>query len=137
MDIGKALNALTTAAASRNYVSAVTGFGGALVFLGVIDQDSSKSLIEGVQHMMNGLGEFVLGAKQVYLVAVPVALAIIAKFAGNSQQASTQAVADAKSLPNQLKAITSNPDVVVQGKIIVADPAVAEAVPSPQVVAPH
>lgn len=133
MNFGKVLNALTTAAASRNYVSALTGFGGALVFLGVIDQDSSKSLIDGVQHIMNGLGEMVLGAKQVYLVLLPVVVGLIGKFAGSSQIKHEEAT----TLPAQLTAITSRPDVKVEGKIVVADPKVADAVPSPQVVAPH
>lgn len=123
MKIGDLVEGLASAAATRNYVSALTGAAGVFVMLGAIDQQTATDAIAGAQQFMDGVGQMIGGAKKVWIAIFPVAVVVISKFAGS-----------AASLTGRLQSITTDPKVQIQGKIVVDDVKVAEAVPSPQVV---
>lgn len=117
------LQALSTIAASRNYASSLAGAVMVVVALGAVDHDTANAMVAAFQQMMDGLGMMVGGAKKLYLLAAPIAVTLIAKYAGT-----------ASSLKSRLISITNDKTVEIQGQIVV--PAeVAAAVPSKQVVA--
>lgn len=133
-------------AQGRNYIN--YGLGVATT-LGLVSASQDKGLTDSINEMVNGVSQFVHGATSFWqiatVLAAPLVTIFLAKKASNS--ASTQAqkeslVARAKE-PNGagteakaavLDAVTKLPDVEIQGSIT-APPAVASAVPSPQVVA--
>lgn len=117
------LQALSTIAAQRNYASSLAGVVAVVIALGAVDPTTAHSMVDAFQQMMDGLGQFVMGAKKLYLVAAPVVVMLCAKYAGV-----------AASLKGRLTSIANDPDVKIEGKII-APPEVAAAVPSNQVVA--
>lgn len=114
---------LASAAAGRNYLNYAVGAGTVFATLGVMDADHAKQLVDGVHQFMDGLGQMITGGKLIVAAALPTIGMVVAKFAGLSSL-----------LRNRLKSITEDPKVKVEGQIVVADPAVAAAVPSPQVV---
>lgn len=92
--------------------------------LGVLNADQVTSVVASVHQVMDGLTQTFGGISKLVLVLGPVAALWLGK----------GAVA-AASLHSQLKSIVSNPNVQVEGKIVV--PAkVADAVPSDKVVGP-
>lgn len=113
---------LGNAAATRNYVSAAAGAGTIFAVLGLIDADQAKGLVDGAQQFMDGLGQMVGGAQKVLIIVGPIGLAVCAKIAGLSA-----------TLKGRMKSITADPQVKIEGKIIVP-PEVAAAVPGNQVV---
>lgn len=116
------LSAISSIAASRNYASSLAGAVMVVTFLGAVDHDTANSMVAAFQQMMDGLGMVVGGAKKLYILAAPIVIGIIAKYAGN-----------AGSLKGRLLSITADPTVKIEGQIVV--PAeVAAAVPSTQVV---
>lgn len=117
------LSALSTIAASRNYASSLAGVVGVVTFLGVVDPVTAHAMVDAIQQMMDGLGQFIGGAKQLYLLAAPVVIGLCAKYAGS-----------AASLTGRLTSISTDPNVRIEGKIV-APPEVAANVPSNQVVA--
>lgn len=117
------LQALSSIAASRNYASSLAGAITVMVALGAVDHDTANAMVAAFQQMMDGLGMMVGGAKKLYLLAAPIAITVIAKYAGS-----------AGSLKNRLISLTTDKRVEIQGQIVV--PAeIAAAVPSKQVVA--
>lgn len=117
------LAAISSIAASRNYASSLAGAVAVITFLGAVSPETAHAMVAAFQQMMDGLGQFVGGAKQLYVLAAPIVIGLIAKYAGT-----------ASSLTSRLTAITADPSVKIEGRITVpAD--VASEVPSNQVVA--
>jgi len=78
------LEKLTNAAASKSWLSGATGAGTVLVVLGVLEPESSKSIIEGMQTVMDGFGTIVGGFKKIYLALPAGALVWLAGSAGTA-----------------------------------------------------
>lgn len=90
--------------------------------LGMLSADDAAKVVAALQHITHGLEEAFGGFATVFAVVGPVAVAIF-----------TKGAMAAASLKNQLHAVTSSPDVTIEGKIL-APAAVADAVPSDKVV---
>lgn len=133
-------------AQGRNYINMGMG---AIVMFGMMTAAQQKSVMDGLTDIWAGLSQAFTGASHIWQVGViiigPIVTAYLAKKAGNA--ASTQNQKDSliarANDPNGagtaanvavLDAVTQLPGVKIEGKII-APAAVAEAVPSQQVVA--
>ena len=134
-------------ASGRNYVSTIVGFIGGI---GVISAAQSKGLVDAINEIFAGLGQIVHGASslwQILIVAFPIIGAIMAKLASNSAKTVNQAAAvqaavkdpntpvEAETKAAVLDTVVNLKEVPKDTKIPVTDAALANMVPSPQVVA--
>lgn len=90
--------------------------------LGMMSSDDAAKVIAALQHVTHGLEEAFGGFATIFVVVGPIAIALF-----------TKGAVAAASLKNQLHAVTTNPDVTIEGQIL-APAAVADAVPSDKVV---
>lgn len=138
--IGKVL------ASGRNLVSTFVGLVGGI---GLMSAAQSKGVADAFNEIFNGIGMIFSGATslwQILVVAFPVVGVLMAKFASNSASTSSQAAAVTAAIkdPNTpvsietkaavLESVVSLPEVPPDQKIEVADPVLAQIVPSSQVV---
>lgn len=134
-------------ASGRHYVSTTAGFIGGI---GLMSAAQSKGLTDAFQEIFDGLGMIVHGSTSAWgilIVAFPAIGAVMAKLASKSASLPNQAAAlkNAVEDPNtpvpqaakaDLLAATANLDEVKKDTPIeVTDPALAAAVPAPNVVA--
>lgn len=132
-------------AQGRNYINSGLG---ALVMFGALTAAQQKSVMEGLSDIAAGLSQAFTGASHIWQVGLivlgPLLTAYLAKKAGNAastqgQKNSLIARANEPDGPGTeakaavLDAATKLPGVEIDGAIK-APPAVASAVPSPQVV---
>lgn len=112
--------------AALRHVGTAAATGGTIVAaLGLVSADEAHSIVNSIQDIGTHVKAIMGDLSAIWIIAGPAAVVWIGKIAASRQ-----------SLASQLRSVTTNPAVEVQGKIVVADPAVAAAVPSPQVVAP-
>lgn len=76
------LDSLSSAAASRNYVSFVLGAGTLLVGMGLMDQETVTGLVAAVQEITSGFGTMVGGVQKAWILVGPTILLIIGRYAG-------------------------------------------------------
>lgn len=132
-------------ASGRNYASTIVGFIGGV---GIMSASQSKGLTDAFNEIFNGLSMIFHGATsawQIIIVAFPIIGAVMAKFASNSatvvnQAAAVQAAVKDPNTPVAPEAKASILDAAAEAAplaapIKVADPVLAEMVPSPKVVA--
>lgn len=115
-----------TAAVVRHAVSYGSGF---LTFLGLLAFLPADQVAKGVA-LMQDMGTHLQALIGDVAELIPIIITGVAGFSAFRAKV-------AASLPGQLKSITTNPAVKIPaGNVIVVPPAVAAAVPSPQVVPP-
>lgn len=112
-------------AVGRHVMTSTATVFSVLGILGILPADKAQIVLMRMQDIATHLQAIFGDLTVIWAVAGPIAVVWIAK-----------AAAGAASLKSQLRSVTSNPQVEVQGKIVVDDPALAAAVPSPKVVAP-
>lgn len=112
--------------AGLRHLGTAAATGGTIVAaLGLLSADEAHAVVDKLQDVGTHVKAIMGDLSAIWVIVGPVAAVWMGKMAASSA-----------SLRNQLKSVTSNPIVQVQGKIVVSDPAVAAAVPSPKVVAP-
>lgn len=132
-------------ASGRNYASTIVGFIGGV---GIMSASQSKGLTDAFNEIFNGLSMIFHGATsawQIIIVAFPIIGAIMAKFASNSATVPSQAAAVQAAVkdPNTVVSVEAKASILdaaaesapLADKIKVADPVLAQMVPSPKVVA--
>lgn len=98
---------------------------GVFAVLGILSPDQVAAVIADIHQITDGLQQTFGGVSKIIIIVGPIAATYFAKGA-----------VMAAGLRRQLKAITNNPDVKIQGQIVVPAP-VAKDVPSTQVVSPQ
>ncbi len=133
-------------ASGRNYISTAVGFIGGV---GIVSAANSKGMIDAINEIFTGLGMVFSGATSLWnvlLVAFPIIGGIMARYASKSAKVDSQAASIVEALkdpntPVSLEAKASvleavvNIDEVKTPAIKVADPVLANMVPSDKVVA--
>lgn len=134
-------------ASGRNYLNSFLGL---LAGIGLMSAAQSKGLLDALQQMYDGVMQIVSGATSAWqilaVVAAPVITPILARWASNSAKTSSQAAAVTAAIKDtntpvslETKAAVlesvANIDEVKTPVIDVADPVLAQLVPSDKVIA--
>lgn len=114
---------LTNAAANRNWLSSIVGALGFFVVLGSLDPEQAKAIVASAQKIMDAFGVIVGESKAILIILWPLVQGLISGVAGNSA-----------SLGNILKWLGSGARKQA-GIVVVAPPAIANAVPPTTVIA--
>lgn len=117
---------LISIAAGRNYISALSGFVIALGGIGLLDPEHQKTIIESVNHIMDGLGLIAKGG----MALVPIIIIVAARFAGvaSSIFGRTAAIA-ADAEKDGLRLVVASNSKVADMANAIPGPAVTTAAP--------
>jgi hypothetical protein len=133
-------------ASGRNYAGQIIAFAGGI---GVMSAAQQKSLSEGLGQVVDGVMMVVHGGAQVWtvlaVIAAPIVGPILARWASNSAKTDNQAAAVQAAVrdPNSPVSVEAKASILdaaaesapLQKPIVVADPVLAQMVPSEKVVA--